>query len=218
MQLETIDLTQIIVALIGFMGVMVSVRQKKREKEEDNEKTTRASTTTKKGEKAEPTVMPAQKVKWRTSSVVMLGSMVLFALNLVVFGWRYWGPAPDIEITYPLNNSAVGLQEVVRGTSQRISRKQEIWLVVYPHSVGLYYPQNGPADMQIKGDWASLAIIGVKENTGATFDIIVVLADEAAQDTFNAYLSKSQADGLWKGLDGLPSGAVIYDRVTVTRK
>ncbi len=219
MQLEAIDLTQIVVALIGFVGVVVSARQKKREKGEDGKKAAGTSESTAESEKAEPpTPVTDKRGNPRISSAVMLASLVLLVSNLAVFGWRYWGSGTEVSVKYPPNNSTVEIKEMIQGTSQRISKGQEIWIVVYPHITDRYYPQNGPADVEVGGEWASLTIIGVETDTSMKFDIIAVLADETAQDTFNDYLSKSQADQSWEGLEKLPSGAAIYDRVTVTRE
>ena len=127
-------------------------------------------------------------------------------------------PPPEIEITYPHDNDTVEISETVEGTSQNIPEGQVIWIVVYPHPVDRYYPYNDPADIQVNGEWASLVVIGVEEDAGMKFDIIAVLADESAQDTFDAYLKQAEATNNWSGLDAIPSGAVIYGRVTVTRK
>jgi len=45
-----------------------------------------------------------------------------------------------------------------------------------------------------------------------------VLANKDAQDTFNTYLKKGKEEKSWPGLERLPEGAVIYDRITVMRK
>lgn len=66
MKIEFSDLVQIVVALIGFAGVVYSVRQQKKEID--------------------------RKDKPRASTIVMCASVVLLVANLAVFGWRYWGP------------------------------------------------------------------------------------------------------------------------------
>ena len=80
-----------------------------------------------------------------------------------------------------------------------------------------YYPQNNPAAVQANGDWISLTFIGIEEDVNKKFDIIVVLADKRAQDAFNAYRKQSEDTDTWPGLERLPEGVTIYDRITVTR-
>jgi len=91
-------------------------------------------------------------------------------------------------------------------------------VVVYVPAVGRYFPQDNPADVQADGEWSSKATIGIASNAGLQFDIRAVIADKDAQDSFQKYLAQAKAAGSWSGLDRLPQGAVIYDRITVTRK
>ena len=126
--------------------------------------------------------------------------------------------AYEVEITYPYDGATVEIREMVRGTSQKIPEGQAIWIMVYPHVAGHYYPLNDPTDVQANGDWTSLAYIGIEEDVNRKFDIIAVLADKKAQDAFNAYLTQAKDKKTWPGLERLPKSATIYDRITVTRK
>jgi hypothetical protein len=198
MQIQPIDITQIIVAIITAAGVIYSARQQRKQQE-----------------KREQEVAPRKISTW---TIVMCLSLFLLAANLGVFGLRYWGPTTDIEITYPYDGATVEIREIVRGTSEKIPEGQAIWIVVYPHIVGRYYPQNDPADVHADGDWASLTFIGIEEDVGRKFDIIAVLADESAQEAFNVYLTQAKDKKTWQGLEKLPEGTAIYDRITVTRK
>lgn len=200
MQIQPIDITQIIVAIITAAGAVYSARQQQKQKEKEKQK---------------PEAVPRKINTW---TIVMCISLILLASNLGVFGLRYWGPTTKVEITYPYDGATVEIREMVRGTSQKIPEGQTIWIVVYPHVAGRYYPQNDPADVQANGDWTSLTFIGVEEDVGGKFDIIAVLADKRAQDTFYAYLTQAKDKKTWPGLKRLPEGATIYDRITVTRK
>jgi len=124
----------------------------------------------------------------------------------------------EVEITYPYDGANVEIGENVRGTSQKIPEGHAIWIMVYPHVVDRYYPRNNPTDVQANGDWTSLTYIGIEEDVNRKFDIIAVLADKRAQDAFNAYHKQSEDTETWPGLERLPEGAPIYDRITVTRK
>ena len=203
MQIQPIDITQVIVAIITTAGVIYPawvLRQRQKPKPER--------------ERAKPPeeVAPRKISIW---TIVMCISLILLVANLGVFGWRYW-PTTEVEITYPYDGAIVEIREMVRGTSQKIAEGQAIWIVVYVD--GRYYPQDDPADVQVDGDWSSLAFIGIEEDVGRKFDIIAVLANKDAQDAFNAYLVQAKVKKTWPGLEKLPNGAEIYDRITVTRR
>ena len=126
-------------------------------------------------------------------------------------------PPITVKITYPSDGSEVEGEVTVRGTSQNIPEGQVIWIVIYVHEVRRYFPQDLPADVQANGDWESPVIIGIEEDIGKRFDIIVVLVDQEAQDEFNEYLEKWKGKYPSPGLERLPEGVVIYERITVTR-
>ena len=189
MQIQPIDITQIIVAIITAIGIIIAARQRRMQRERPR--------------------------KISTWTILMVVCMILLAANLVVFGLR---PRPKVEITYPYDGANVEIGEIVRGTSEKIPKGQAIWIIVYPYLFDRYYPQNNPADVQANGDWISLTFIGIEEDVNRKFDIIVVLADKMAQDAFNAYHKQSKDTDTWPGLERLPEGVTIYDRITVMRK
>ena len=127
-------------------------------------------------------------------------------------------PTTSVKITQPTEGTKVEQTEMVKGTSQRIPSEQVIWVVVFVHKVGRYYPQNNPADVQASGDWASVTYIGVAADVGLKFDLIAVLADKEAQSAFNKYLVDARDKHDYPGFEHLPNGATIYDRVSTTRK
>ena len=196
MQIQPIDITQIIVAIITAIGVIIAARQRRRQRER-------------------PT-RPEGEPRISTWTILMSACLILLAANLVVFGLRYW--EPEVEITYPYDGATVEIGEMVRGTSQKIPEKQAIWILVNPHIAGRYYPQNVPADVQANGDWTSFTYIGIEEEVNRKFYIIAVLADKRTQDAFNAYLIQAKDTDKWPGLERLPEGATTYDSITVTRK
>jgi hypothetical protein len=203
MELQPMDLTQVIVALITTAGVIYSARRQ--HIQQDNRAIEKPSD----GDTAK------RKAPWGILAYV---SLILLVANLGVLGWRYWGMTTELRISYPYDGDHVGIREVIRGTSQRIPEGQAIWVVVYPHPVGRYFPQNQAADIQANGDWASLTFIGIEADVGMKFDIIALLVDRKAQEAFAAYLAEAKDKKTWPGLERLPDGTRIYDRITVTRK
>jgi len=198
MQIQPIDITRIIVAIITAVGVVIAAIIRRRQQRSPRPK----------GE-------PRRISTW---TILMGVCLILLAGNLGTFGVQYWGRTTKVEITYSYDGATVEIREMVQGTSQKIPEGQAIWIMVYSHVVGRYYPQDNPADVQANGDWTSLTYIGIKEDVNRKFDIIAVLADKRAQDAFNAYLTKAKNTNTWPGLERLPEGATIYDRITVARE
>jgi S-formylglutathione hydrolase FrmB len=92
------------------------------------------------------------------------------------------------------------------------------WVVIYSHKVGRFYPQNQPAEIQVRGQWYSRVYFGVPADSGQDFDVLAVVPDVDAQDELRAYLADNRDRPDAPGFEALPAGAVIYDRLTVTRK
>jgi hypothetical protein len=142
-----------------------------------------------------------------------------FGMSLLLMACTPTTPdSTSVEITYPVEGTKVEQTEAIKGVSRLVPEGQEIWILVVPQRADRYYPHNRPADVLVNGGWHSLANIGITEDVGDKFDILVVLVDGDAQDVFEDYLREAEEKKDWPGLEQLPDGAVIYDRITVTRK
>lgn len=236
MEQTQIDWNKIILAIISLIGAIIPLwfnyklkQEEKRKKEEQIEK----------GEKPKLDVRTELKIK-RLSILMYVCIIVLVAmLGLIVYD-RFIKPpkiitpaeettivepteeiTPDettkVKITYPNDGNVVEIKETIRGTSQRVPNEHKIWVVIYPHGVYRYYPQSDSAKVQEDGEWSSSSYIGVEEDIGREFDIIAMLLDKKAQDTFNDYLTQAEKEKTYPGLEKLPEGSTIYDRITVTR-
>ncbi len=122
-----------------------------------------------------------------------------------------------VDINEPTEGSRVSQIQTIDGESQILPPDSVIWPVVYLPATGRYYPQNFPADVQANGEWSATVYIGQENDSGIAADIIVVLADKSAQDAFYSYLADAKDRNDFPGLDKLPKGATIYDRVSVVR-
>jgi len=205
MEFSGTNITQILVTLISTIGAVIyAVVGRKAEN------TKRLA-----GEEKEVKRPPLSK--W---ALGMWACIAIAVINTGFLGWRLLRPAPttDVAITYPINLAKVDQTETVRGTVQGLPAGQVIWVVVFAQEVGRYYPQNRPADLEAGNKWSSLVYIGIPSDTDKRFDILAVIADTEAQNAFNAYLADARDRSDWAGLEALPAGAVIYDRITVTRK
>lgn len=207
--MQSSEITQIVVTVISTVGAVLCARFGKKEAE--------SRETEEKGKGEGVGTEPQRFSKW----IIGVWICILIAVvNSGFLAWRFLVPEPstEVEITYPLDQSRVEQTNVVRGTSQAIPADCVIWVVVFPQEVSRYYPQNYPADTEAKDNWSTVAYIGVEGDVDKKFDILATVVDEAAQDAFNAYLADARDKSDWLGLTRLPEGAIVYDRVSVTRK
>jgi hypothetical protein len=124
----------------------------------------------------------------------------------------------SVSITQPAETAKVEQFLTVDGESQLLPKDSVIWLVIYLPVTGRYYPQNFPADIQANGEWSATAYIGQPSDSGLAADVIAVLAEKSAQAAFNNYLTEAKNKNDYSGLEKIPEGATIYDRVSVIRK
>lgn len=123
-----------------------------------------------------------------------------------------------VTIVSPPEGAKVDQFVTIDGESQLLPANSVIWVVVYLPVTGRYYPQNFPADVQANGEWSSTAYIGQQNESGLAADIIAVAADGSAQNVFNTYLIEAKDKNDFSGLEQLPKGVTIYDRVSVIRR
>ena len=129
-------------------------------------------------------------------------------------------PSTRVTITFPLNNANVGRNCTVQGTSNDVPDGQVIWVYVYqpyrPNGEQYNPMQKTPITHQ-NGDWSAFATFGAPDEDGKEFQIIAILANQAAQDEINVYNANGEQTGIYPATASLPIGAVEYDRVIVTR-
>jgi hypothetical protein len=125
----------------------------------------------------------------------------------------------QVKIDKPVAESKVSYAERIKGRSQLLPTDKKIWIVIFPLAANSYYPQDRYVDIQPDGQWSSVAYIGIKDaNIGESFDVIAVLVNSDAQEVFEKYSRESKAKQKWLGLENLPEGAQVYDRITVVRQ
>lgn len=156
------------------------------------------------------------KINWAT--VTKFIGIIIFTASIGVLVWIKAGAHSKIIITHPLDGTSVDIQQTIRGTYEGIPEGYSIWVLVYPHNAGLFYPQGKPAIMQENNEWSSDAYIGTPDDTGNKFDIVAVLSDKKARDSFIAYSMEEKEKKSWQGLESLPEGTKLLHRITVIRK
>jgi hypothetical protein len=123
---------------------------------------------------------------------------------------------PEVKITYPSNTAAVNIQETVTGTARNVPEGQKLWILVYPPAANKFYPQSQNVNI-VSEEWSTPIGIGTKDNVGEIFDIVAVLADQKAQEELTNYINTGVKNNSWSGMDSIPDGALVYDKITVTR-
>lgn len=148
--------------------------------------------------------------------IVLIGSVML-SMGVGINLGLEWPLPTEAKITYPRDGSFVEINETIFGNYQNLHDDHKIWIIVLPQTVDKYYPQKAPADIIPGEEWSSHATLGIPEDSGDKFDVIVVIANKEAQNKFYKYLDDSILIDSWKGIDEIPPGATIYDRITVIR-
>jgi hypothetical protein len=122
----------------------------------------------------------------------------------------------SVAITSPREGQQVVREILVEGSSKNLSTEQTIWVAIIPEDKALYYPQNGPANVQADGSWISPSVfLGDQSDVGIKrFEILALVADQRAQQQLAAYLGEEKFPGLVE----LPQGTIVVDRITVLRK
>jgi cell division septation protein DedD len=121
-------------------------------------------------------------------------------------------PPPTCLITQPAEGEEdLGYENEVTVTCSNVPDSMYIWILVFSHSNSIYYPQSEPLGSG-SGQYSGRAYLGTEaEGIGGQFDIIVALADEAA----NTVLQSAATN--YTGWPDLPDGVEEKARITVRR-
>jgi hypothetical protein len=122
---------------------------------------------------------------------------------------------PEIKINYTSDTAHIA--ENIIGTAKNIPDGYELWILVYPYAAKKYYPQHEEVSIQ-NGVWSIPVGIGTEDNVGEKFDIIAVLANRDARIEFTSYMVNGEKNNDWPGMNKIPDGAEVYDRITVVRE
>ena len=211
--MKQLDMTQILVALISAIAMIVSTYFAYKTHTAPPEPLPQNNKSKNQVKKQLPQWYSkyGRSIIWKILSAVFF---IAFIVSLLLPMTKH----TDVRITFPSNQAYVEQTETIEGTSQNISKRDVIWIVVFSQAVGRFYPQNNPAEIEMKGDWSSLVYFGVAVDSGKKFDILAITANQTVQNAFNSYLSTAKNKSNWPGLIQLPTDAKIYDRITVTRK
>jgi hypothetical protein len=149
--------------------------------------------------------------------------MHLAILCILIFGIIVNGnaKAAEIKITRPLDGDNVERILSIEGTSNNFTDFQKMWIFVYIPSINHYFPmdkRNMGFSLLADGNWTTQAIIGNPNESGKKFQLLAVIADEKANNEITLYLDEGNRKIIWPGIQELPDGTIIADRISVTRK
>ena len=121
-------------------------------------------------------------------------------------------PTPTCLITQPADgHENLGYENEVEVTCSDVPDSLYIWILVYSHPDSIYYPQSESIGSG-SGQHGGMAYLGTEtEGIGSQFDIIVALADEAA----NTVLRSAAKD--YTGWPDPPDRVEEKARITVRR-
>jgi hypothetical protein len=159
---------------------------------------------------------------WKSRlTAVALTSIVIG--GLLVAAWALIPPScppTSLSFTSPRDGTVVSQSQPVLGTINHLCPGQHLWLVLQPGGSGGggYYPQNEVAVIGNAGRWSTAAYFGrsSKSDDGRPFTLLAVVADNSANQEFQAYLTSGGITHSFPGLGDL-TGAAILSQVKVTR-
>jgi hypothetical protein len=127
-------------------------------------------------------------------------------------------PTPlTITITDPSDGDQTPRSVMFKGTiSGDLPDDQYMWVVVHPQVSAGWWPQTGRIS-PYGGKLYVQTWIGLDESVGEEFDILVVLANEDSNQYYEDYIERGKETENWPEIS-LPTGASIYDQITITRK
>ena len=161
----------------------------------------------------------------------MSGELVQAVADAIKRSETVQPPPPDITISQPTNGAIVPRQPDISGTVENMPSDKHLWLVTRgpmdvqgPH----YYPQGVTFPDYRSGiivedtRWTlnkkeESYYVGSEQDRKRPFEILIVLADEKANESFLEYLRFESRFNEYPGLSYLPTGAFLYSKVSVTR-
>jgi hypothetical protein len=213
MEMDTITLAALALAVLSIvsavLAMLIALRQQKPVPPEELDSPDQAS----------PAafgwrVSPALKVWYALTAL----SVLTFIVAVAVLVTHAAETETNVNIISLEPGDSVAFDELVRGTSRHLPADHEIWVLVCPHGTHTYYPQSEVYRIEPGGDWSTRALIGPGPEAEGSFDVLAVLADRSASDTFRAAMADPDTEYVGDTLDELPDGVQIHDRITVVRE
>ena len=125
----------------------------------------------------------------------------------------------EAKITEPKTGAYTRHELPAKGTYEKTHEGMDLWMVTIPGTMQNYHPQGTPAVLE-NGEWSAMAYIGNSSpgaDGGVPFTLLLVSATRQASEVFRNYIATASKRQQWPGLEYLPKGAQIVDRIEVIR-
>ncbi len=212
MKFSSSEITQIIVAIIGLIGLIFQgIITYLISKSKDN-----------KAKKASPTIIKIsqnfsknpKKYKWISFIVAFIFLTITFPGLKTSYNKIF--VVPYITISYPENNQYIDAEIDLNGKYRNINQnKQLIWIAVYSYIDNKYFLHNRPVDINPNDrSWTNNnTIVGLPSDNNKKFNILLLLVDSNSK-SYNEILNYLE-DKNRHGLDKLPDGVQILKQNSV---
>jgi hypothetical protein len=123
------------------------------------------------------------------------------------------GKMASAQIVSPTAGEPVDANVDIRGTSKNVGAARKVWVVVESKNSS-YYPHKSAAEIAAGNEWHSTGCVGSRQDFDKQFEILAIVADEAAQ----AILQEEGKNVCEEAFHALPTGAEVLFSITVSRK
>lgn len=143
----------------------------------------------------------------------------------IVMGGNNASAEMSASTTTPKQGASVVHGTKIEGTCSNVPGNRYLWAVVKPEVSPRIHPQSDKPDhgaltKGCNGSWKGTAYFGAnpESNIGERFALMIVAVDDKGNNVLKGYLSDPARKDGWPGLDALPVGAKVLDKINVTRK
>jgi len=129
-------------------------------------------------------------------------------------------PRTALTVSQPEPGSTVPENGFPVSGRSNLSPADSLWVVYrgITNNNPTFQPQAAPCSISAAGSFSCpTQFVGGPDDAGEDFELLFILADDAAADEFREYEASDPASRDYPGLDALPEGATQIGRVTVTR-
>lgn len=127
-------------------------------------------------------------------------------------------PSLNITITSPKEGEIVPVSTLISGIfSGEIPKGQYMWVVINPEkATGKWWPQGGRIT-PLNGQWDVQAVMGVDQDKGTIFKVMVILVNETDDQHYFEYLARGEKNGSYPAIP-LPAIVNIINSISVIRE
>ncbi len=125
--------------------------------------------------------------------------------------------ACDVTVTTPNTGDRAGADVLVSGKAT-VPAGNALWAFAHRKGLAVWWPQGGGAVLK-SGEYSVLVTLGVPQDVGAEFEIVVQVVDSAESARLDAWFKRADATGAYPGimLPAFVTGCGAPPRITVVK-